>query len=124
MHGREYMGVQFRGNLPSSERGETGTQLVYFRSSRCDAMVIKASLYTSCVPVSFPPFVHWKEKDEHLIELEVPLYAITLTFALLPGYRVWRRFRRPPAGNCQTCGYDLRATPDRCPECGTARAAE
>ena len=54
----------------------------------------------------------------------VPYWAVTLAMLVLPGgvvlRAVIRRHRhRRGAGFCSACGYDLRASKDRCPECGT-----
>jgi len=46
-----------------------------------------------------------------------------LPFLLLPAVALWRRHRRNRRradGMCVHCGYDLRASKDRCPECGAA----
>ena len=54
--------------------------------------------------------------------LVVPYWLMVLVALALPGHRgakAVRAGRRAAAGRCRRCGYDLRATPARCPECGT-----
>lgn len=60
-----------------------------------------------CLRVRFP---HWA--------LLVGLTLIWLPRAVVLASRWLSRRRRMAAGRCANCGYDLRATPDRCPECG------
>lgn len=48
---------------------------------------------------------------------------IVAAFALRSCTRAWTRWRRPRRGLCVGCGYDLRASTVRCPECGLAMPA-
>jgi hypothetical protein len=54
-----------------------------------------------------------------------PLWLPAVLFAVIPTVRGCRHLRRRLAyarGLCRRCGYDLRATPGRCPECGSVAA--
>ena len=64
--------------------------------------------------------------DDHFTGVMVPAWLCAALLAAPPlawFRRQVRDRRRHKKGLCPACGYDLRATPDKCPECGHAPAA-
>ena len=54
-------------------------------------------------------------------DFDIPQWFVALILAVFPA--LWfgafvKRRSRAASGRCANCGYDLRASPDRCPECG------
>lgn len=78
------------------------------------------------VGVSPAGFAHYVSPSGRSRTVVVPFWFLFMLTAAIPaiglglGARAWWKRHTVLPGHCIQCGYDLRATPDRCPECGTA----
>lgn len=73
-------------------------------------------LYYDCVQA-------WNVPKIYLTRAIFDVASYMIPIAFVVGLRYFLRHRRaekkPADLKCRKCGYDLRATPERCPECGT-----
>ena len=111
-------------NVPPD--GRTGSHL--YRPMPYWMTVLDSSHWSPRVsPRSLPGFfAGWGRSTPHIAldrrwTFEVPHWFALLLTAALPAVRLaglFRARRHARVGLCPICGYDLRATPDKCPECG------
>ena len=110
------------GHTTTPPRDAVGDLPAMTASDRAHAALGFAYLRRDKQPFNRPPVTGWYWG---FVAVTVPCWALAAASAALPALwtvrRVSRRRRtaREKRGLCPACGYDLRATPGHCPECGT-----
>ncbi len=75
---------------------------------------------TASLPSSWPLWPRrWWSGSAHVVYVPYQWAVAPWLLLTLAAWRLERRRWRRRPGLCRQCGYDLRASPERCPECGT-----
>jgi hypothetical protein len=67
------------------------------------------------------------QSRDPFVWVRVPYWSVVAALAAVPAWRFSARARRAARirnSVCPGCGYDLRATPGQCPECGAGAGAD
>ena len=88
------------------------------RYGRKDPEVYYGTRYSKRL-LGFGTDVQWPEYGGRYVNIPHWFVTSVFTVSFLLFARAWRRRRaKDLAGRCGKCGYDMRATPKCCPECG------
>lgn len=86
-----------------------------------DWPIVMLSIFSS----TFDQAWYWIEQRMGSSEFDFPATGFMITFYAIVGYisgLMWgkvRKCKRRRRGLCRMCGYDMRYSGPRCPECGT-----
>jgi hypothetical protein len=133
---RDAQGISVRGQLavnvnPTREMPEAPTWRWYCYRQAESPATCDINYAETNGEGNIGPFLlaRYEDQEDHEVfyDLVTPHWAVVLLSAVLP-FRRLRRFHfsvcRRHMQLCSVCGYDMRTTPDLCPECGAISAVK
>jgi hypothetical protein len=113
-----YLSSSSTATFTTAGSGQTNV-LAVKSGSNSTQILTSTSITRPALPPAWPyrsySLPHW------LVALMVGFYPLLVSISSTR--RRFLRWRRGRSILCLSCGYDIRATPDRCPECGTVNGA-
>jgi hypothetical protein len=125
LDGRLDIGFDARGSFPADPARDRHWRLLGVEYEHVEQDNLKsASALIGDIPDPHP------EGNYTASVVDIPYWVVSVVLVTLPlswlTANIWaanRRRRRLRQGRCMSCGYDLRSTPERCPECGAPSAS-